>query len=202
MPKVVPEYKEIAKNRIINAAYIIFNSKGYHNSTMDDIAHVVGVSKASLYSYFKSKEEILQTATKESLKKSFIDFLEDESSPEPLNDLYNDMVKFGDILHLNFEIIALSPHNDDISKINVEIYEKKLDTLTEFIKKQQVKGKVRNDVDAVTLAHIINALYLDLALKLIIGFNKTKIRKSWDKSISTILKNNRQEDQKTLNKYF
>jgi AcrR family transcriptional regulator len=202
MPKVVPEYKEIAKNRIINAAYIIFNSKGYHNSTMDDIAHVVGVSKASLYSYFKSKEEILQTATKESLKKSFIAFFEEESSSEPLNDLYKDMVKFGDILHLNFEMIALSPHNDTISKINVDIYEKKLDTLTEFIKKQQVKGKVRNDVDAVTIAHIINALYMDLALKLIIGFNKTKLRKSWDKSISTVLKNNSQEDQKTLNQYF
>jgi len=202
MPKVVPEYKEIAKNRIINAAYIIFNSKGYHNSTMEDIAHVVGVSKASLYSYFKSKEEILQTATKESLKKSFIKFFEDESYPEPLNDLYRDMVKFEDILHLNFEMTALSPHNDDISKINIDIYEKKLDTLTEFIKKQQVKGIIRNDVDAVTLAHIINALYMDLALQLIIGLNKTKIRKSWDKSISNVLKNTSYKDQKTLNKYF
>jgi AcrR family transcriptional regulator len=202
MPKVVPEYKEIAKNRIINAAYIIFNSKGYHNSTMDDIANVVGVSKASLYSYFKSKEEILQKAIKESLKNSFIEFFVEDSYQDPLNDLYNDMVKFGDILHLNFELIALSPHNNDISKINIEIYEKKINTLTNFVKKQQDKGKIRNDIDAVTLANIINAMYTDLALQLIIGFNKTKIHKSWDKSISAVLKNNSKKDQKTLNKYF
>jgi AcrR family transcriptional regulator len=202
MPKVVPEYKEIAKNRIINAAYIIFNSKGYHNSTMDDIAQVVGVSKASLYSYFKSKEEILQTATKESLYESFTKYFEDETFTDPLNDLYNDMVKFGDILHLNFEMTALSPNNDNIRKINMDIYETKLNTLTKFIEKQQVNGKIRNDINPVTLAHIINALYTDLALQLIIGFNKNKIRRTWDKSIATLLNNNRQDNQKTLNKYF
>ncbi len=71
MPKVVPEYKELAKKRIIDAAYKIFYKKGYHNSTMDDIAREVGVSKASLYSYFKSKEELLQAATNEIFKDSF-----------------------------------------------------------------------------------------------------------------------------------
>jgi hypothetical protein len=97
---------------------------------------------------------------------------------------------------------ALSPNNDNIRKINMDIYETKLNTLTKFIEKQQINGKIRNDIRPVTLAHIINALYTDLALQLIIGFNKNKIRRTWDKSISTLLNNNSQEDQKTLNKYF
>lgn len=45
MPKVVPEYKELAKKKIIDAAYSIFYKKGYHGSTMDDISNEVGVSK-------------------------------------------------------------------------------------------------------------------------------------------------------------
>ena len=60
MPKVVPEYKEEAKSKIVEAARIVFAKKGYHDATMDDVAKEVGVSKGALYSYFKSKEDILK----------------------------------------------------------------------------------------------------------------------------------------------
>ena len=56
MPKVIPEYKEEAKAKIIKAARSVFSQKGYHDATMDDIATEVGVSKGALYSYFESKE--------------------------------------------------------------------------------------------------------------------------------------------------
>ena len=59
MPKVIPEYKEAAKDRIIKAAFKIFTKKGYHESTMDDIAKEIGVSKGALYQYFKNKRELL-----------------------------------------------------------------------------------------------------------------------------------------------
>ncbi len=86
MPKVVPEYKELAKKRIIDAAYSIFYKKGYHNSTMDDIASEVGVSKASLYSYFKSKEELLQTTTNKYLTTSFNQYFYSKIHLEPLEE--------------------------------------------------------------------------------------------------------------------
>lgn len=202
MPKVIPEYKEIAKNKIINGAYIIFNSKGYHNSTMDDIARVVGVSKASLYTYFKSKEEILQTAAKESLTESFIKYFENDNYPDPLEELYKDMVKFEDTLHLNFEMIALAPYNDDVRKINIENYEKKLETLRAFVEKQQIKGTFRDDIDARTLANLFNAIFTETIIQLVIGIDKKKIRESWDNSFSTVLERKSNGDQKTLNKYF
>ncbi len=91
MPKVVPEYKELAKKKIIDAAYSIFYKKGYHGSTMDDISNEVGVSKTLLYSYFKSKEEILQTATNQTLTESFNQFFEDNDSLELLEEIYNNM---------------------------------------------------------------------------------------------------------------
>lgn len=48
MPKVIPEYKEAAKDKIVKAAFKIFAKKGYHESTMDDIAKEIGVSKGAL----------------------------------------------------------------------------------------------------------------------------------------------------------
>jgi TetR/AcrR family transcriptional regulator len=44
---------------ILQSAARCFNRKGYHASKMGDIARDLGVSKAALYYYVKSKEEII-----------------------------------------------------------------------------------------------------------------------------------------------
>jgi len=49
---------DFKKNLIINAAKTIFFDKGFETSTIDDIAKEAGYSKGSIYSYFKSKNEI------------------------------------------------------------------------------------------------------------------------------------------------
>ena len=59
MPKVVPEYKEEAKARILNAATEMFIENGYKNTKMTEIAQKLGVSKGALYQYYKSKEALL-----------------------------------------------------------------------------------------------------------------------------------------------
>jgi len=202
MPKVIPEYKELAKKKIIDAAYSIFYKKGYHGSTMDDIANEVGVSKASLYSYFKSKEDILQTATNQTLTESFNHFFEDYDSLEPLEKIYINMLNLLGALHLNFEITALSSHNESIRAVNKDTYKKKLEKLTHFIELQQNIGNIQKDVDAFTIAQLLNAIYLDIAMQLIIGIETTKVHESWKNSLSFLFEKNNQDKQKTLNKYF
>ena len=201
MPRVVPEYKDLAKKRIIQAAYSIFYNKGYHASTMDDIAREVGVSKGSLYSYFKSKEDLLHSTTY-ALTESFNKSFEDETSLEPLEELYHNLIKFEGALHLNFEITALSSHDEQIKSILRDEYEKKLETMTDFVKKQQDKGKIRNDVEAATMARILVAVYSDLAVQLLIGMDKMRVHENLKDSLSAVLEKNVQNDQKTLNKYF
>lgn len=44
---------------IFAAALHLFQAKGYHGASMQDIADAVGMQKASLYYYFRSKEELL-----------------------------------------------------------------------------------------------------------------------------------------------
>jgi len=46
------------KNDMIIAAELVFFKKGFENSTMDDIASAAGFTKKTIYSYFKSKEEL------------------------------------------------------------------------------------------------------------------------------------------------
>ena len=51
-----------AKDRraqILNVAAALFDTDGYHSTSLEQIAGEVGVAKASLYYYFKSKEDLL-----------------------------------------------------------------------------------------------------------------------------------------------
>ena len=44
---------------IFSAALKLFQAKGYHGASMQDLADAVGIQKASLYYYIRSKEELL-----------------------------------------------------------------------------------------------------------------------------------------------
>ena len=59
MPKVLPEYKEQARRKIVKVATAELAKKGYRNVTMSEIAKKVGVSKAAIYDYFESKESLV-----------------------------------------------------------------------------------------------------------------------------------------------
>ena len=47
------------RDAVLRAAAAAFSRAGFSNTSMDDVAAVLGVSKATLYQYFRSKQEIL-----------------------------------------------------------------------------------------------------------------------------------------------
>jgi AcrR family transcriptional regulator len=57
-----PDVSAERRAQIIEAALACFTRKGYNNTTMDDIVAESGLSKGSLYWYFKSKDELFAEA--------------------------------------------------------------------------------------------------------------------------------------------
>ena len=55
------------RKEILHAALRAFREKGYHGTTLDDIAERFGVGKTALYHYFPDKEAILYACHQESL---------------------------------------------------------------------------------------------------------------------------------------
>ncbi len=47
------------QRRILDAATVLFYEKGYHASTMREVAAAVGIKAGSLYNHYASKEELL-----------------------------------------------------------------------------------------------------------------------------------------------
>jgi AcrR family transcriptional regulator len=54
-----PDVSEERKDQILNAAEEVFTQKGLDDARMDDIAEGTGLSKGTLYLYFKSKDDLI-----------------------------------------------------------------------------------------------------------------------------------------------
>ncbi len=61
--------KELTKEKIRTAAYKCVARFGFEKTTLDDIAGEVGLNKASLYYYYKNKEDIFLEITSEATRR-------------------------------------------------------------------------------------------------------------------------------------
>ena len=66
---------------IIDSAKDIFITKGFNNSTMNDIANMSDLSRRTLYLYFHNKEEILLTIAVNTLEK-LVTEIDEDNRPE------------------------------------------------------------------------------------------------------------------------
>src|SRR5580693_772867 len=58
-PPQVPTSRGISRETLLATAAELFARKGYRATTLDDIAGELGLKKASLYHYIRSKDELL-----------------------------------------------------------------------------------------------------------------------------------------------
>jgi AcrR family transcriptional regulator len=188
MPKVLPEYKDIVRMKITEAALKVFSKKGYHDSKIDEIAEEAGLSKPTIYKYVQSKEEILKSITESSvqLTEKLLSF-EDLDIKEILDKNYNLIVESKGILHLGYEITSLSSHNENIKRLTREAYNTKKVALIRLLENQQNKGMIKKEIDTELAAQLIIAIITDVTSQLIMGCDETEIHEFWDRSISAVL---------------
>lgn len=77
------------RKKIIQASLRFFSTKGYRNTTINDITQSLGISTGTFYIYFKNKQELFETAV-EDLLLSLIAMVEDgvKNEADPLRRLF------------------------------------------------------------------------------------------------------------------
>ncbi|MEU4414244.1 MULTISPECIES: TetR/AcrR family transcriptional regulator [Nocardia] len=71
------EQKRLTKARIVETARTLFETQGYSDVRVDDIAAAVGCSRATFYLHFTSKGEVLRAIAQEGTLASVRDFYAD-----------------------------------------------------------------------------------------------------------------------------
>lgn len=184
MPKVVPEYKEAARKRIIQHATNLFAEKGYHRTKMIDIARSVGVSKGALYQYFNSKTELLLAVFEANALLrgqevgKFLDAegLRSMATPE-FFDRMAEMRMVGTIITPS--LARELAENDSVKGWIQRSSDRWVDSLAKTLEKIIEDNSVSTDISSESLARGIIALRDGLYNSLLYGCDIAKVRKAW-----------------------
>ncbi|GIV07295.1 MAG: TetR family transcriptional regulator [Fimbriimonadales bacterium] len=79
------ERQEARREQILNGAARVFSQKGYHASTVDEIAKELGLTKASIYYYVSDKSDLLYQLYKRAMTALLESQQEILERPDPPN---------------------------------------------------------------------------------------------------------------------
>ena len=68
---------------ILDAALVVFSGRGYHASSIDEIAQAAGISKALIYEHFPSKKDLHASLLERHVQEIFERLAESAAGPDP-----------------------------------------------------------------------------------------------------------------------
>ncbi len=91
--------KRATRQALLEAAYTLFAERGYHETTMDEIADAAGVSRRTAFRYFPTKHSLV--------------FPERESRLERFQELLHEDPKLGPYAALRHAVLTLAAEYED-----------------------------------------------------------------------------------------
>lgn len=154
------------KADILNCGRELFSSKGFKDTNVAEITKMAGIATGTFYNYYPSKDKLFMEIYLEEnmkLKKNIMESINLEASPINV---------MKEMMFLNLKGMKSNPilkewYNRDVfNKIEQSFREENgldyvdflYDSFIEIVKKWQIEGKVRNDIDAEMIMAIFSAL--------------------------------------------
>lgn len=192
MPRVVPEYKEDAKRRIIEAAMDVIAERGCDQMTIDDVAKKLGVTKGAVYWYFKSKEELVAAVLKKfqtDIERTTFESFYNRPIEEVFSQIFERFSLTDDRQRaIFFEMFALAARNSDVRHATREYYMGLVSTFEEAIRREKKKNFIQTQADPHKLALLMVALYSGLQNYEMVWMYQNEIRDLWLEGIKILLK--------------
>lgn len=146
--------KEARKKDILETAMHMFAEKGFHAVKVDDIAESVGLSKGTIYLYFKNKENLFFSIIEEKTKEMFARMREalqsQESIDRRLERFVTAFLKFFDMNKPYFKLIHTEKtrmHEDDRYRLRnhmLRVFSDYESLLVNFVREGQQEGFFRS----------------------------------------------------------
>ena len=166
--------KQVKREEIIQAAKKLIIEKGYRKTSVEDITNEVGIAKGSFYTYFKSKDYLMETLLIEKLGNRSETVKEIIDSGEKFEDVMREYVKYYltvsvDDAEFILVMTTMMRSVDSVGEVVIERLEKdKERRKQEFIKilkkfKNEVEIKEEKDYERYGLLvfGMINTFYIN-----------------------------------------
>jgi AcrR family transcriptional regulator len=195
MRKANPELQQQRRQQILDGAERCFRAKGFHQSSMQDIAREAGVSMGLLYRYFENKEAIVASfATIDSA--SVVAMIGELAASDRPVDFIPTMVRRlaresadPDYQRLYTEVFAESLRNPRLLEALVESEERVRHALVAALRAQQAAGRLAA-LDAGAVADVLLGLVDGISLRatLVRQFKPAAVEKIVAAMVAGVLK--------------
>jgi AcrR family transcriptional regulator len=194
------DVSEERRNQIMEAAEEVFNAKGLSKSRMEDIAEKTGLSKGTLYLYFKSKDNLIIAIFDRIFgglfKKDKPQSIEKFSAVESIRNFTDEAIKdYLRVLYMfpvAYEFLALAFRNGTVQKALKRYFNDYMEELVPIIQIGVDSGEFRQ-VDPNEVALAVGAIIEGTILLWVYDKSrvdpKTHIRSGIDLLIEGIRKN-------------
>jgi AcrR family transcriptional regulator len=138
------------RTAIVRAAWEVFRARGFQGATMSEISDRVGGSKATLYGYFKSKEELFAAALEEAVGERADEMFERLAGPGDLRARLLDYARAymesrleADFIGVARALIAEAERSDICDLIRAQFIVPKWRRLASVIEAEMAAGRLR-----------------------------------------------------------
>ena len=170
-----PTVKAEREEQILEAAMLCFARKGYHVTTMDDIAAELPFSKGLLYYYFKTKRDLFLAILDSWMEESLADWDEEMISDETATVQLQQCLDYGvglltrstDLARVEFEFYAELGRDPTISKTLQSLFAAFRAAIKAILDRGIASGEFRA-VNTDTLAAVVFGIFEGLSLQAVV----------------------------------
>lgn len=194
MPRVSVEHEQHRRQKILQAAIVCFTRRGYHETSVQHICDEAGLSKGGLYTYFKSKEDILAAVVEDSLLAAIEQARAAAETGRTVTEKLERLAETaisrmasdtGDSRHsplLRLEIWAEASKNPHLRALCARGAKQWEALLAGLLREGQRRGEVATDVSPQAVAAILVAVFDGLSMQE--SLTQTKV--DWQRIIETL----------------
>ncbi|KDE56059.1 TetR/AcrR family transcriptional regulator [Methanoculleus sp. MH98A] len=192
MPKVVPGYKDEARRRIIEAAIAEADEKGFSNLKMEDVATRLGISRATLYLYVKSKDELITSALayiRSRLSESLRDACSRDTLEGTLSAIFDNVIypEGGTGMNAVIELFASAVRDDSLREAVGKNYRAIHDLIAGALEEQKAAGRLPGDLDTDLSTRIVVSVALGIRMGSAVGLERDEAHRVWKAAVRRIL---------------
>jgi AcrR family transcriptional regulator len=168
MPRVKPEHKQERRAQIIGAARTCFARAGFHRTTLQDVFAEANLSAGCVYSYFKSKEDLVLAIAEERHHEEQQAISHASSGQDPIEGLRSIAQRFADSYlkeqgrerrHIAIQTWAEATQNRAILRAVIAGFEEPKTQIAKLIRRGQALGKLSCTADAEATARTMIAMF-------------------------------------------
>jgi AcrR family transcriptional regulator len=191
MPKVVPRYKEQARERIVQAALRVFAEKGYHEATMEDVADRLGVSEGTIYLYFKSKRELFKAISdlgEHDVAKNLSSAMGSDDPVKSFFELATDVYEqYQPLSGLIVELLAEASRDPSLRKMVRDNFDKDREKMHRFLVELRKRGRIGAETDMNSVSMAVLFLFYGYAITRLLGVAKNEAKRACGEAMKIML---------------